>query len=325
MLTEPLDRSDQDSKAPGVDKINRIVQELEKSPNFDVHDQDLDYRHVSARLSLLDIGVAGGFSRPSLLPQSSSSTEDTPGPASKPTKANPYKESSAALSPRSRKYESEKNEFNAKVDRLTRSLRTLGGRIIDPGAAHLTRTEAKGVLERVLRRIVYGVRIDPPKQQKQRYLISDFGVKKGSQEEDRSSMEDDDEYEDDENVADATDVDSESDAEDSARINRTIGRKGSALSGNVSRQLSNSSGKGKQVRFASPEKPTQGLTWIAPPPGIDGTSDAHPRSSSPAPPPRSLATDHSQRDPSSSLSDLPSSMFNSGSDKSSAAGVANEG
>ncbi|KAI9654299.1 MAG: hypothetical protein M1831_005464 [Alyxoria varia] len=324
MLTEPLDRMNQDSKAPRTDKIHRIVQELERSPNFDVFDQDLDYRHVSARLSLLDIGVAGGFSRPSLTSQTSSPLAATPALTTKPTKANPYKETSAPLSAQSRRHESEMADFNSRIDRLIKSLRSLGARIVDPGAAHLTRTEAKGVLERMLRRLNYGVRINPPKHQsKQSYLISDFGVKKGSPK-DEGSLEEDDDDEDDE---DMTEADAESEAADSTGSNEPRAREESGVSGDdVSRRDSSSLSKGKQVRFASPEKPGEGLTTGSSPPDGDGTADTHqPSSASPSLPQNVHATDGGQRDPSSSLSDPPSSMFNSGSDNASAAGVAGEG
>lgn len=53
------------------------------------------------------------------------------------------------------------NAFDRKVDELTYLIKSMFSRIPDTGAGHMTRTEAKEVLNRVHFRIAYGVRTRP--------------------------------------------------------------------------------------------------------------------------------------------------------------------
>ncbi len=53
------------------------------------------------------------------------------------------------------------NTFNHDIDALTARIKFLFTSILDSGASHMTRTEAKEVLERVHYRLVYTVRTKP--------------------------------------------------------------------------------------------------------------------------------------------------------------------
>ena len=52
-------------------------------------------------------------------------------------------------------------DFNREVDRLAKMIKSMFTRIIDSGASHMTRTEAKDVLEMLQARLMYAVRTKP--------------------------------------------------------------------------------------------------------------------------------------------------------------------
>ena len=112
---------------------SQIVSKLRGDPAFDVN-ADIDYRNLTALISLLDVAVAGGFDPPPHLPLG-----------------------------RRRSLEARDREeaFNENVDRVSAELTTLFTRIVDTGASHMTRTTAKGVLERLKYRLDYAVRTRP--------------------------------------------------------------------------------------------------------------------------------------------------------------------
>lgn len=87
--------------------------------------KDTDYVELRARLSMLDIALDAGFSDFAFLDNEDKKAE---------------------------------KKFNESIDALTDSVRELSARIIDAGAAHMTRTEAKVVAERVVQRLEYAVR-----------------------------------------------------------------------------------------------------------------------------------------------------------------------
>lgn len=87
-----------------------------------------DYAELAAMVSILDIGID------ICVPPSTTSKKD-------------------------------EDEFNRKVDELAQLIKSMFTSIIDTGASHLTRTEAKEVLNRVHYRLAYAVRTKPkPKQ-----------------------------------------------------------------------------------------------------------------------------------------------------------------
>lgn len=106
---------------------NRIVRRLRSHDLYDLNNPSIDYSHLSASISLLDIGIGGGF--PSRLCNGQS------------------KEAEA--------------RFNADVDNISDLVNGLFTRIVDSTASHMTRTEAKSVLEMLLTRLNYGVRTRP--------------------------------------------------------------------------------------------------------------------------------------------------------------------
>lgn len=91
------------------------------SPAFEIKD-DMDFAQLAAQISILDIGIDHGIS--------STST------------CNDQREAT----------------FNGDVDALAKRIKTMFTSIVDSGASHMTRTEAKEVLEVVHYRLVYAVR-----------------------------------------------------------------------------------------------------------------------------------------------------------------------
>lgn len=102
----------------------RVINQLQSHSHFDINDNNLDYRSLTASISMLDIGVAGGFTR-------ADASQDG-------------NESEA--------------EFNANVDDLSQEIHRMFTRIRDVGASDLARTESKAALEKLMYRLDYGVR-----------------------------------------------------------------------------------------------------------------------------------------------------------------------
>ncbi|KAB8337154.1 hypothetical protein FH972_021459 [Carpinus fangiana] len=101
----------------------RIASKLKR---LDVLDSTIDYADIAAQVLLLDIGIGEGFPV-----QSRAIAEEEEGGEC---------------------------EFNASVDEMSRQVKQLFSRIIDTGASHMGRTEAKGALERLQCRLDYAVR-----------------------------------------------------------------------------------------------------------------------------------------------------------------------
>ncbi|KIW09241.1 uncharacterized protein PV09_00167 [Verruconis gallopava] len=98
-----------------------------------------DYSELRARLSMLDVAIDVGFSDFAFLDQ------ETGGDSSDRRQV--------------------EKKFNQGIDRLANAVRDLTARIVDAGAAHMSRTEAKILAERVAQRLEFGVRTRerPPK------------------------------------------------------------------------------------------------------------------------------------------------------------------
>ncbi|KAI9880758.1 MAG: hypothetical protein M1830_000647 [Pleopsidium flavum] len=111
------------------------------NPAFEVK-EDMDFAQLAARISILDIGIDHGKS-------SISACGD---------------ESEAV--------------FNREVDSLAKRIKTMFISIVDSGASHMTRTEAKEVLEVVHYRLVYAVRT----KQKPRLTLFGSAVADGQSE-----------------------------------------------------------------------------------------------------------------------------------------------
>ena len=119
--------------------------------------KDTDYVELRARLSMLDTALDVGFSDFAFLESSDKKAE---------------------------------KQFNDSIDQLADSVRQLSARIMDAGAAHMTRTEAKVVAERVVQRLEFAVRTKekPPKdwfgeqekQEEKEFMSGWAGTKNGA-------------------------------------------------------------------------------------------------------------------------------------------------
>lgn len=125
----------------------RIVKKLKNSPCFDTRSPDLDYRNLSALISLLDIAIAGGF-------QADLATDQDPDRA--PDQASTQR----PLSIDERRKQL-REEHDRCVDDISAQTTWLFNCIVDRGAAHMNRTQAKSVLEQLNSRLHYAVRSRP--------------------------------------------------------------------------------------------------------------------------------------------------------------------
>ncbi|KAI9787903.1 MAG: hypothetical protein M1816_007389 [Peltula sp. TS41687] len=98
--------------------IPRLIHHLQTARQFSIHN-NTNYADLSAHISLLDICLSA---------PSQPLTKD------------------------------EETSFNKDIDALASQMRLMFNRIIDTGASHITRTEAKEVINRVYYRLIYGVR-----------------------------------------------------------------------------------------------------------------------------------------------------------------------
>ncbi|KAL9078966.1 MAG: hypothetical protein Q9157_002109 [Trypethelium eluteriae] len=103
---------------------SRIVAHLRTSPLYDPNPQT-DYANLGALISILDISIGSGFGS---LPF-------------------PSKDAEA--------------DFNRSIDALSQQITALHNSIIDTGASHMKRTEAKNALERLKYRLEFSVRTKP--------------------------------------------------------------------------------------------------------------------------------------------------------------------
>lgn len=95
---------------------------------------------MAAELSLIDVGIDCGFA--SQLHQYLSHISNPPNPTTQAAKDIKAAEA----------------QFNAEVDLLIKPVRTLSRSIIDAGASHIAKTDAKAVVEALLERLQFAVR-----------------------------------------------------------------------------------------------------------------------------------------------------------------------
>lgn len=134
-----------------LSSLSAITRHLRTS-RFDIH-QTTDYATLSAKISLLNIGIDDGDPPP--LPLTSPFSSDT------------------ATDSNSKDPKNNEAAFNKAVDRLAHRVHTMFTSIVDTGASHMTRTEAKDVLEAFHARLVYAVRT---KQKPKMLLFGDASV-----------------------------------------------------------------------------------------------------------------------------------------------------
>lgn len=104
-------------------QLPRVTQKLH-TPAFNA-DDDTDYVELAAMAGILDIAIDDGLSMSRSIKKA------------------------------------DIDAFDREVDALAARIKTMFGSILDSGASHMTRTEAKEALERVHYRLVYGVRTKP--------------------------------------------------------------------------------------------------------------------------------------------------------------------
>lgn len=124
---------------------HHIILCLQKSSTYTIS-PTTDYTKLRAALNMLDIGIDVGFSDFSFLHKSS----PTEKPSASLTDGRVVKE-----------VNEEERKFNTDVDFIVKELREIMARVVDTGATHMRRTEAKGALERLVQRLEYSVRTKP--------------------------------------------------------------------------------------------------------------------------------------------------------------------
>jgi hypothetical protein len=117
---------------------------LKKSGKFKIR-ESTDYAVTGARIGILDIAVSAGFSDFSFLPDTDVEMADTP----------------VMGNGRRRPPDQEEVEFNEAIDALVAELRMVMSNIRDVGAAHMQRTECKGMIEKLAYRLEYAARTRP--------------------------------------------------------------------------------------------------------------------------------------------------------------------
>lgn len=115
---------------------NLLLERLKTMPEFSISDTT-DYGLLSHLVQLLEIGISSGF--PTQTPQ-----------LAKETTLHSTKQS-----------DSSEKSFNAQIDAFVSQLNLMSSRIRDAGTTHLRRTQAKSAIERLSKRLEYGVRTKP--------------------------------------------------------------------------------------------------------------------------------------------------------------------
>ncbi|KAK4991261.1 hypothetical protein LTR66_006593 [Elasticomyces elasticus] len=144
------------------DDLGVLLDKLEYAIN-----EQTDYAVLAARISMMDIAISAGFSKPAFvattasLPRTKNSDTDTEPELERSGSEKPVnrflRASVSALPPPS----PEEQAFNLAVDSLVQHLRQTASQIRDSGASHMRRTEAKSALEGLACRLEYAVRTRP--------------------------------------------------------------------------------------------------------------------------------------------------------------------
>jgi len=106
-----------------------IVRRLKTSDSYDLDNSNFDYVKLTALITMLDIGMAGSFEAPAWSGDANTADE-----------------------------RQAEDEFNSEVDRVSKRIYMLSSRILDSGASHMSRSDAKSALERLHVRLTKAVR-----------------------------------------------------------------------------------------------------------------------------------------------------------------------
>lgn len=146
---------------PHTSTIPSAIYKLIKfsSTTFRIDDRT-DYPRLTDLISILDIGIGPGFYANPILPATVIPTAEVALTSPNPLKTLHYAAPSATKpGPDVDRLVAEAQvTHDRSIDSISSTIRALVNRINDCGAAHMTRTDAKGVLERLLYRLEYGVR-----------------------------------------------------------------------------------------------------------------------------------------------------------------------
>ena len=124
--------------ALSISWFDDILSRLKHAREFNVS-ETTDYAELDALIAVLDVAIGPGFSDIAVPSQ-------PPDPASADFKKPQLPAETT---------------FNAKVDGITAQLQMMSSRIRGAGANHLRRAEAKSSIERLIKRLEYGVRTRP--------------------------------------------------------------------------------------------------------------------------------------------------------------------
>lgn len=138
-------------QSDGPCDMRRLTRKLQRMQLVAAKGDDIDYVELAATVSILDMALDVCIPPPPS-PSPRATTESTTESTAVANNANKNKNSSD---------KAEEDAFNRRVDDLAHEVKAIFSRIPDAGAGHITRTEAKEVLNRVHYRIAYAVRTRP--------------------------------------------------------------------------------------------------------------------------------------------------------------------
>jgi len=110
----------------------KVVHRLKVDSRYDTHSDHVDFVKVGALITLLDIGIAGGFG----VPLQSVTVKTT-------------------------EMRDAEEDFNRDMDSMSKRIFTLSSRIPESGASHMSRSDAKSALDRLHDRLTKSVRTKP--------------------------------------------------------------------------------------------------------------------------------------------------------------------
>ncbi|KAI9887930.1 MAG: hypothetical protein M1823_000319 [Watsoniomyces obsoletus] len=131
----PTYSTSHDSTLLTIRSVTKHLQFLDQHKNHPKRQLETDYAALACVISTLDIGLDACI--PSSFTHSTHST------------------------PSQQKLNRMEQEYNQEIDILATQIKGMFTRISDTGASHMTRTEAKEVLNRVYYRLIYSVRTKP--------------------------------------------------------------------------------------------------------------------------------------------------------------------
>ncbi|KAK8212835.1 hypothetical protein M8818_003000 [Zalaria obscura] len=140
----------------------RVTAQLRTSPYYAMTEAT-DFAALGARFAILDVAIGAGFSdfswrKPHRSPHRSATTATATTITDIVASPAPKFENMRPGVRKAPPVEEAEAQFNTAIDTLVSQLRLVASRIKDAGAAHMRRTECKGVIERLCARLEFCVR-----------------------------------------------------------------------------------------------------------------------------------------------------------------------